>query len=134
MPRNSRRTGVPDARAVAEEDLKHAQAQVDTTAAAVRTAEQQLAASEAIVSRTTVATHPNVKQAAAKLREAYLAAHRAYLVEPIAFSVVLLNVVVTAQRAAAIVGGLAIGATVAGVANAVVVIVAVSRRRHRSRR
>jgi membrane fusion protein (multidrug efflux system) len=78
-----RRTGLPDARAVAEEDLKHAQAQVDATAAAVRTAEQQLAASEAMVSRTTVATHPNVKQAAAKLREAYLAAQRASIVAPV---------------------------------------------------
>jgi membrane fusion protein (multidrug efflux system) len=35
------------------------------------------------VSRTTVATHPNVKQAAAKLGEAYLAAHRASIVAPV---------------------------------------------------
>ncbi|MEA3154440.1 MAG: rane fusion protein multidrug efflux system, partial [Betaproteobacteria bacterium] len=42
-----RRTGLPDARAVAAEDLNHAQAQVETAAAAVRAAEQQLAASEA---------------------------------------------------------------------------------------
>jgi membrane fusion protein (multidrug efflux system) len=78
-----RRSGIPDARAVAEEDLKHAQAQVETTAAALQAAEQQLAASEAMVSRTTVATHPNVKQAAAKLGEAYLAAHRASVVAPV---------------------------------------------------
>jgi membrane fusion protein (multidrug efflux system) len=78
-----RRTGVPDARAVAEEDLKHAQAQVETTAAALQAAEQQLAASEAMVSRTTVATHPNVKQAAAKLGAAYLAAHRASVIAPV---------------------------------------------------
>jgi membrane fusion protein (multidrug efflux system) len=78
-----RRSGVPDARAVAEEDLKHAQAQVETTAAALQAAEQQLAASEAMVSRTTIATHPNVKQAAAKLGEAYLAAHRASVVAPV---------------------------------------------------
>lgn len=78
-----RRTGLPDARAVADEDLKHAQAQVETAAAALHAAEQQLAASEAMVSRTTVATHPNVKQAAAKLGEAYLAAHRASIVAPV---------------------------------------------------
>jgi membrane fusion protein (multidrug efflux system) len=78
-----RRSGVPDARAVAEEDLKHAQAQVETTAAALQAAEQQLAASEAVISRTTVATHPNVKQAAAKLGEAYLAAHRVSVVAPV---------------------------------------------------
>jgi membrane fusion protein, multidrug efflux system len=78
-----RRTGLPDARAVAEEDLKHAQAQVQTAAAALKAAEQQLAASEAMVSRTTVTTHPDLKQAAAKFKEAYLAAHRASVVAPV---------------------------------------------------
>ena len=78
-----RRTGLPDARALADEDLKHAQAQVETAVAALRVAEQQLAASEATVSRTTVATHPDVKQAAAKLRESYLAAQRASVLAPV---------------------------------------------------
>jgi membrane fusion protein (multidrug efflux system) len=78
-----RRTGLPDARALAEEDLKHAQAQAETSAAALKVAEQQLGASEALVSRTTVATHPDVRQAGAKLGEAYLAASRATLVAPV---------------------------------------------------
>ena len=78
-----RRTGLPDARALADEDLKHAQAQFESAAAALRAAEQQLAASEALVSRTTVATHPDVKQAAAKLRESYLAAQRASVLAPV---------------------------------------------------
>ena len=78
-----RRTGLPDARALADEDLKHAQAQVETAVAALKVAEQQLAASEATVSRTTVATHPDVTQAAAKLRESYLAAQRASLLAPV---------------------------------------------------
>ena len=78
-----RRTGLPDARALAEEDLKHAQAQVETAAAAFRVAERELAAAEALVSRTTVATHPDVRRAAAKLSEAYLAAHRASIVAPV---------------------------------------------------
>src|SRR5882724_2608473 len=78
-----RRTGLPDARALAEEDLKHAQAQVETAVAALKVAEQQLAASEAMVSRTTVETHPDVKQAAAKLRESYLAAQRASVLAPV---------------------------------------------------
>jgi len=78
-----RRTGLPDARAVAEEDVKHAQAQVQTAAAALKAAEQQLAASEAMVSRTTVATHPDVGQAAAKLRESYLAAQRSSVLAPV---------------------------------------------------
>jgi len=78
-----RRTGLPDARALAEEDLKHAQAQLESAAAALRAAEHQLAASEAMVSRTTVATHPDVRQAAAKLRESYLAAQRASVLAPV---------------------------------------------------
>src|SRR5882762_3373025 len=78
-----RRTGLPDARALAEEDLKHAQAQLESAAAALRAAEHQLAASEAMVSRTTVETHPDVKQAAAKLRESYLAAQRASVLAPV---------------------------------------------------
>jgi putative inorganic carbon (hco3(-)) transporter len=61
-------------------------------------------------------------------RRAALGLYRAYLVEPIAFSVVLLNVIVNARRAAAIVGGLAAGATAAGLANAVVVLIALSHR------
>src|SRR2546422_831694 len=78
-----RRTGLPDARALAEEDLKHAQAQLESAAAALKAAEQQLAASDAMVSRTTVETHPDVKQAAAKLRESYLAAQRASVLAPV---------------------------------------------------
>jgi membrane fusion protein (multidrug efflux system) len=78
-----RRTGLPDARALAEEDLKHAQAQVETAAAGLKAAEQQLAASEATVSQTTVATHPDVKQAAAKLRESYLDAQRTSVLAPV---------------------------------------------------
>jgi membrane fusion protein (multidrug efflux system) len=78
-----RRTGLPDARAIAEEDLKHAQSQVQTATAALKAAEQQLVASEAIVSRTTVATHPDVRQAAAKLRQSYLDAHRTSVVAPV---------------------------------------------------
>jgi putative inorganic carbon (hco3(-)) transporter len=61
-------------------------------------------------------------------RRAALGLYRAYLIEPILFSIVLLSVVTNARRAAAIVGGLAVGASVAGVANAVVVLVALSHR------
>jgi len=57
--------------------------QVETAVAALKVADQQLAASEATVSRTTVATHPDVKQAAAKLRESYLAAQRASVLAPV---------------------------------------------------
>src|SRR6202008_2743851 len=78
-----RRSALPDPRALAEEDLKHAQAQAESAAAALQAAEQQLAASAALVSRTTVATPPDVRQAAGKLAEAYLAAQRASIVAPV---------------------------------------------------
>jgi membrane fusion protein (multidrug efflux system) len=79
----ARRTGLPDARAVAEEDLRHAQAGVDTAAAALKAAKEQLAASEVLVARTTVTTHPDVEQAGARLKSAYLAAHRTSVVAPV---------------------------------------------------
>jgi putative inorganic carbon (HCO3(-)) transporter len=53
---------------------------------------------------------------------AALGLYRAYFIEPMAFALVLVNVVSTPNRAAAIVGGLASGGTVAGIANAGVVI------------
>ena len=79
----ARRTGLPDARAVAEEDLRHAHAGVETAAAALKAAKEQLAASEVLVSRTTVNAHPDVEQAAARLKSAYLAAHRTSVVAPV---------------------------------------------------
>jgi membrane fusion protein (multidrug efflux system) len=79
----SRRTGLPDKRAVSEEDLKHAQVQVETATAAVQAAEEQLAAANVLIAHTTVTTHPDVEEAIAKLRAAYLAAHRTSLVAPV---------------------------------------------------
>jgi membrane fusion protein (multidrug efflux system) len=79
----ARRTGLPDARAVSQEDLKHAQAQVETTNAALEAATEQLRASEVLISRTTTTTHPDIAQASAQLRVAYLAAHRTSLVAPV---------------------------------------------------
>ena len=55
-------------------------------------------------------------------RVAGLGLYRAYLLEPIAFALVLINVVRTPQRAVLVVGGLATGATVAGLANSIVVL------------
>jgi putative inorganic carbon (hco3(-)) transporter len=54
-----------------------------------------------------------------------LGLYRAYLVEPIAFYFVLGHVVLNAWRARLILGGLAAGASVAGIANAVVVLNAI---------
>lgn len=53
---------------------------------------------------------------------AALGLFRAYLVEPIAFGLVVMNVATTPQRALLLVGGLALGGAVAGVANSAVVL------------
>jgi membrane fusion protein (multidrug efflux system) len=79
----ARRTGLPDARAVSQEDLKHAQAEVETANASLAAATEQLRASEVLISRTTTTTHPDIAQASAQLRAAYLAAHRTSLVAPV---------------------------------------------------
>lgn len=51
-----------------------------------------------------------------------LGLYRAYLLEPIAFGLVLTNVVRTTSRALLVVGGLAVGSAIAGLANSVVVL------------
>jgi len=79
----ARRTGLPDQRAVSGEEVEHAQAQVRTAAAALTAAERELAAAEVQIAGTTPATHPDVLQAAARVREAYLAARRASVVAPV---------------------------------------------------
>ena len=48
--------------------------------------------------------------------------YRAYFIEPMAFGLVLINVITTPLRALTIAGGLAIGGIVAGLANSVVVV------------
>ena len=53
-----------------------------------------------------------------------LGLYRAYLLEPIAFGVVLVNVARTAQRALLVFGGLAAGGLAAGLANSIVVLLA----------
>lgn len=52
---------------------------------------------------------------------AALGLYRAYLIEPIAFGLALVNVISTPQRALLVVAGLALAATIAGLANAAVI-------------
>lgn len=59
---------------------------------------------------------------AAPNRTAGLGLYRAYIIEPIAFGLVLANVIRTSRRAALVAGGLAAGAAVAGLANSFVVL------------
>lgn len=58
--------------AVSREELAHAQDAVKTAQAAVTSARAQLVSNRALTDKTTVDTHPNVLQAAAKLRASYL--------------------------------------------------------------
>jgi O-antigen ligase len=55
---------------------------------------------------------------------AALGIYRAYLLEPMAFGLVVINAVTTPKRALALVGGLAAGGVIAGLANSGVVIAA----------
>lgn len=59
---------------------------------------------------------------AAPSKTAGLGLFRAYLIEPIAFGLVLTNVIRTPRLAALVAGGLAAGASVAGLANSYVVL------------
>ena len=76
--------------AVSREELNHAQNQLNAATsglnaarAAVVSAREQLAANEAMTSGTDVEQHPQVRAAAAKVREAWLAYQRSILVAPV---------------------------------------------------
>nr|WP_295079976.1 HlyD family efflux transporter periplasmic adaptor subunit [uncultured Roseateles sp.] len=76
--------------AIGREELDHAQAQVaaaKSTLAAAQSAQQaaqeQLSSNQVLTDGTSVAQHPNVQRAAAKLREAFLAQQRTSLQAPV---------------------------------------------------
>jgi membrane fusion protein (multidrug efflux system) len=69
--------------ALSAEELQHARDAVANAAAALEAARKQLAAQHALVDGTTVETHPEVLNAAAKVREAYLAYARTALPAPV---------------------------------------------------
>lgn len=68
--------------AVSREEVEHARAARDQARSELDLARAQLAASDAAVAGTTVATHPAVKQAEAHLREAWLALGRCAIRAP----------------------------------------------------
>jgi len=78
-----RRVAVANTGAVSGEDLAHARDAVKTAQAAYDAARQQAASNHALTDRTTVADHPNVVAAAAKVRDAYLAYARNTLPAPV---------------------------------------------------
>ena len=78
-----RRLAVAQTGAVSQEEISHARDTVKAAQAALDAAQQQLASNRALTSNTTIATHPNVLAAAAKVRDAYLNNARNTLPAPV---------------------------------------------------
>jgi membrane fusion protein (multidrug efflux system) len=68
---------------ISNEALAHERATLRAADAAASAAKQQLAAHQALVEHTTLESHPDVRNAAAKVREAYLAYARTTLQSPV---------------------------------------------------
>ncbi|MGN6231930.1 MAG: EmrA/EmrK family multidrug efflux transporter periplasmic adaptor subunit [Trinickia sp.] len=78
-----RRLAVAQTGAVSQEEISHARDTVKAAQAALDAAQQQLASNRALTANTTIATHPNVLAAAAKVRDAYLNNARNVLPAPV---------------------------------------------------
>jgi membrane fusion protein, multidrug efflux system len=78
-----RRMLVAQTGAVSQEEISHARDAVKSAQAALDAARQQLASNRALTANTTIADHPNVEAAAAKVRDAYLANARNTLPAPV---------------------------------------------------
>ncbi|PFH13032.1 MULTISPECIES: HlyD family secretion protein [Burkholderia] len=78
-----RRLAVAQTGAVSQEEISHARDAVRAAQASVDAAQQQLASNRALTANTTIASHPNVMAAAAKVRDAYLANARNVLPAPV---------------------------------------------------
>ena len=86
---SQRRAPLVASGAVSKEEFQHAQAQVQSAQSAVMAAQsallaakEQLSASQTQTEGTSVAQHPSVQRAAAKVREADLALQRVHLLAP----------------------------------------------------
>lgn len=79
----SRRKALAGSGAVSNEEIRHAENAVAAAQAAVDAAKEQLASGRALVEGTSVANHPNVQRAAARVQEAMLAQSRAILYAPV---------------------------------------------------
>ncbi|HVE08608.1 MAG TPA: EmrA/EmrK family multidrug efflux transporter periplasmic adaptor subunit [Paraburkholderia sp.] len=78
-----RRMQVAQTGAVSQEEISHARDAVRSAQAALDAAQQQLASNQALTANTTIASHPNVMAAAAKVRDAYLNNARNTLPAPV---------------------------------------------------
>jgi membrane fusion protein (multidrug efflux system) len=78
-----RREGLSARGLVPREELDHARDDLNTAKAALQAARESLAAMKARIDGTRIENHPNVIQASAKLKDAYLALQRTTLIAPI---------------------------------------------------
>ena len=88
----SRRNALAGSGAVSSEEIHHAEIAVAGAKAAVAAAREQLASGRALTDGTTVAQHPNVQRAAARLQEVMLAQSRSILYAPVSGEVAKRNV------------------------------------------
>ncbi|CDF86758.1 Multidrug resistance protein A [Pseudomonas knackmussii B13] len=78
-----RRQNLANDGAISQEELAHARDALDTARSSLTSSEQQLDTNRALVDDTVISSHPDVKAAAAKLRQAYLDDARAVIVAPV---------------------------------------------------
>jgi len=69
--------------AISQEELSHARDDLTSAQSALNNVQHQLNSSNALVDDTVVSNHPDVKAAAAQLRQAYLANARTTLIAPV---------------------------------------------------
>jgi membrane fusion protein (multidrug efflux system) len=79
----SRRRNLAASGAISQEELSHAKDDLTSAQSALTHIQQQLASNVALVDDTEVSSHPDVKAAAAQLRQAYLANARTTLLAPV---------------------------------------------------
>jgi len=78
-----RRERLTSSGAIATEEMRHALDNLKSAQATLIAAKEQAAANQALVDETTVENHPDVRNAAAKVRDAYLAYERTRLPAPV---------------------------------------------------
>jgi membrane fusion protein (multidrug efflux system) len=88
----ARREALAGSGAVSGEEIHHAQSAVTAAQAAVAVAKEQLASGRALTEGTSVAQHPNVQRAAARVQEVMLAQSRSMLYAPVGGEIAKRNV------------------------------------------
>jgi membrane fusion protein (multidrug efflux system) len=79
----ARRQTIANTGAVSSEDIQHATTALKSAEAGLISAREQLNATRAMTAGTSIETHPNVKRAAARVKEAYLAQLRTSILAPV---------------------------------------------------